>query len=139
MKPAVIVANNNNNKAIVIGHSQLIYRCRLVRRNSFLPPLQLFTLVLLVSMVLLMLLGGIADQRSYVIPSSDVVTLSVQRPTQNLDPTASLNIPESYFKLNCLLFNARSVVANLSDFHYRRRRSRASPVLTVNSLVNGNP
>jgi len=65
-----------------------------------------------------MLPGGIADQRSYVIPSSDVVTLSVQGPTQNLDPTANLNVTESYFNKNCLLFNARSVVANLSDFHY---------------------
>ena len=65
-----------------------------------------------------MLPGGIADQRSYVISSSDDVTLSVQGPTQNLDPTANLNVPVSYFNINCLLFNARSVVANLSDFHY---------------------
>ena len=91
----------------------------LVGATEFIPTKpQLLTLVLLVSLVLLMLPGGIADQLSYVIPSSDDVTLSVQGPTHNLVSTASLNVSESYFNINCLLFNARSVVANLSDFHY---------------------
>ena len=60
--------------------------------------------------------GGIAKCQLSAIRDSDLTEL--QAVTDNSSYSVSNKCDQSLLYLNCLLFNARSVVANLSEFQY---------------------
>ena len=65
-----------------------------------------------------MLPGGIPNEQFYVYSNSNSVTLPVSGPSTSNHHNTKSSIVQSCSRMNCLLFNARSVVANLADFHY---------------------